>query len=357
MTRQGSAGKLSERDREILKDVVRTFILTGEPVSSRSVAKHEQHGVSAATIRNTMADLEEEGYLRQPHTSAGRVPTTAGYHFYIDSLQPSLDLPAVQQVYIRSNIREAVEDGRDPVNVAGQLLSELSHQIGVVLTPSMGETTLRRIEFVPLSESRVLCVLVSTSGFVDHKVVPAEIAQSREELVRISNYLSETFGGMTVRQIRSRLLRLMADERARVDQLLANAIHLAGEALREGSGQDLLVEGTIGLIDQVDLGSVDQVRRLLDMFDEKARMVTLLNKIIEGQGVRVLVGDDSDLTSELGFSLVATPYGVGERRLGSLGVFGPSRMEYEHMIPLVNCLGDTLSRALEQAFAPDGPVD
>jgi heat-inducible transcriptional repressor len=250
-----------------------------------------------------------------------------------------------------------VEEGRDPVNVAGQLLSELSHQIGVVLTPSMGETTLRRIEFVPLSESRVLCVLVSTSGFVDHKVVPVERTQSREELVRISNYLSESFGGLTVRQTRSQLLRLMADERARVDQLLADALQLAGQALREGSGQDLLVEGTIGLIDQADLGSVEQVRCLLDMFDEKARMVTLLSKIIEGQGVRVLVGEDSDLTSELGFSLVATPYGVGQRRLGSLGVFGPSRMEYAHMIPLVNCLGDTLSRALEEAYATEMPSD
>jgi len=198
---------------------------------------------------------------------------------------------------------------------------------------------------------------VSTSGFVDHKVIPAEVTRSREELIRISNYLSESFGGMTVRQIRSRLLGLMADERARVDELLANAIHLAGEALREGSGKELLVEGTIGLIDQVDLGSVDQVRRLLDMFDEKARMVTLLSKIIEGQGVRVLVGEDSDLTSELGFSLVAVPYGVGERRLGSLGVFGPSRMEYAHMIPLVNCLGDTLSRALEAAYATEAPAD
>jgi heat-inducible transcriptional repressor len=350
MMNRDSRVKLSDRDRKILQDVVRTFILTGEPVSSRSVAKHEQHGVSAATIRNTMADLEEEGFLRQPHTSAGRVPTTAGYHFYIDSLTPALDLPPRQQVYIRENLRDAVEEGRDPVSVAGQLLSELSHQIGVVLTPSMGETVLRRIEFVPLSESRVLCVLVSTSGFVDQKVVQAQTRQSREDLVRISNYLSESFGGQTVRQIRSQLLRRMADEKSRMDELLADAIHLAGEALRLRSERNLVVEGTVGLLDQPELGSVQQVRRLLDMFDEKARMVSLLNKVIEGPGVRVLVDEDTDLTSELGFSLVATPYGVGNRHLGSLGVFGPSRMEYEHMIPLVDCLGETLSRALEETL-------
>jgi len=210
---------------------------------------------------------------------------------------------------------------------------------------------------VPMSESRLLCVLVSTGGFVDHKVIHADVTQSREELVRMSNYLSDSFGGLTVRQIRARLLRLMADERARVDQIMADAIHLAGEALREGSGQDLLVEGTLGMIDQAELGSVEQVRRLLDMFDEKARMVTLLSRIIEGQGVRVLVGDDSDLTSELGFSLVATPYWIGQRRVGSLGVFGPSRMEYEHMIPLVNCLGETLSMALEEVDSTEPLTD
>lgn len=349
-----STGQLSARDREVLNDVVRTFILTGEPVSSRSVAKHQQHGVSAATIRNTMADLEDDGYLSQPHTSAGRVPTSAGYHLYIDSLKPDLGLPSDQEEYIRHNISDAVDNGRELVNVAGELLSELSHQVGVVLTPSMGETRLRQVELIPISGDRILCILVSTGGVVDQKVVHAESDLQRDDLVSISNYLTETFAGLTVREIRTRLIRLMADERAQVDRILSDAINLAGQALEPVGRKDLVVEGTLGLLDQPELGSVSQVRCLLDMFDEKARMVSLLSQIIEGQGVRVLIGDDSELTSELDFSLVATNYRVGDRPLGSLGIFGPSRMEYQRMIPLVTCLGDALSVALERAYEVGG---
>ena len=343
------ADRLSPRDREILMDVVRTFILEGAPVSSRSVARHERHGVSAATIRNTMADLEEEGFLTQPHTSAGRIPTAAGYHFYIDSLRQGEQPPAEERVYIAEHLQEAIERGEDVVAVAGQLLSKLSHQVGVVLTPDMGGTALRAIEFMPLSGSRVLCVLVSTSGFVDQKVVRTDSVVQRSELVRISNYLTENFAGLTLREIRRRLLGMMTEERSRVDELLSSAIRLARRALAGEGSQNLLVEGTAGLLDQPELGSVERVRSLLDMFDEKARMVDLLSRIIEGRGVRVLIGDDSDLTSELDFSLVATNYSVAGQPLGSLGVFGPSRMPYQRTIPLVRCLGEALGHALEEA--------
>lgn len=355
MPSSSESAKLSRRDREILMDVVRTFILRGEPVSSRSVAKHQHHGVSAATIRNTMADLEDEGFLTQPHTSAGRVPTTAGYHYYIDSLTPARRPSAREREYIEENLQGAVEQGDNVVAVAGQLLSELSHQAGVVLAPDMGGTVLQAIEFLPLSRSRVLCVLISASGFVDQKVVRATSVLPREELVRISNYLTENFTGMTLREIRGRLLRLMTEERSEVDQLLSGAIGLASMALEGEDEQDLLVEGAAGLLGQPEVDSIERVRRLLDLFDEKARIVSLLSKVIEGKGVRVLVGEDSDLTSELDFSLVATHYGVGGHPLGSLGVFGPSRMPYQRMIPLVRYLGETLGRALEDAY--EGEAD
>jgi heat-inducible transcriptional repressor len=346
--------RLSARDREILMDVVRTFILKGEPVSSRSVAKHQQHGVSAATIRNTMADLEEEGFLTQPHTSAGRVPTAAGYHFYIDSLTATDGPTQREREYIGGHLQIAARRGDDLVGVAGQLLSELSEQAGVILTPDMGGTELQAIEFMPLSNSRVLCVLVSSAGFVDQKVVRSDRVLSRDELVRISNYLTENFAGTTIREIRKRLLRLMSEERSEMDRLLSNAISLARLALEGEDSRDLVVEGAAGLLGRPELGSVDRVRRLLDLFDEKARIVSLLTKIIEGRGVRVLIGEDSDLTSELDFSLVATNYGISGRPLGSLGVFGPSRMPYQRMIPLVRYLGETLGRALEEAYEEEG---
>ena len=214
----------------------------------------------------------------------------------------------------------------------------------------MGATVLQAIEFMPLSGSRVLCVLVSANGFVDQKVLRSDGALSREELVRISNYLTENFAGTTIREIRSRLLRKMTEERSEMDRLLSSAISLAHLALESEAPPDLVVEGAAGLLERPELGSVERVRRLLDLFDEKARIVSLLSKVIEGRGVRVLIGEDTDLTSELDFSLVATNYQIGGEPLGSLGVFGPSRMPYQRTIPLVRFLGDTLGRALEQAY-------
>src|SRR5688572_11898354 len=184
------AAPLTPRDREILRDVIYTFISAGDPVSSRAVAKQERHGLSSASIRNIMADLEEKGYLRQPHTSAGRVPTPSGYHFYIETLMRQRTVPAQQRRYIDSQLKEGSGDAGDRMASASQLLSELTHQVGVVLIPALGDTVLKTVEFVPVSGRRVLCVVVSSTGFVDSKLVELEEAVPREELVRAGNYLT-----------------------------------------------------------------------------------------------------------------------------------------------------------------------
>ncbi len=339
---------LSPRHREVLKDVIRTFIASGEPVSSRAVAKTHAEGLSSATIRNVMADLEEVGLLRQPHTSAGRVPTRRAYHLYIDSLMGPSSVSARERRYIRESLEPA--DSERLMGTASHLLSELSHQIGIVMTPAVGETVLRAVDLVPLMGSRVLCVVVSATGFVDNKVIDTGCRMGREELIRISNYLTRHFGGLTLREIRSRILELMSEERAKMDRLLANAILVAGQALRDGPDPNLLVEGTSAMLRLPELADVERVRRLLDTFSDKAALVTILNQLIDGRGVRVLIGDDSNVTSDLDFSLVATRYGVGDRTLGTLGIFGPSRMEYQRVVPLVHYLGDAVSRALELVY-------
>lgn len=345
---------LSPRDREILRDVIRTFITTGEPVSSRSVAKHERHGVSSATIRNVMADLEDLGFLSQPHSSAGRVPTEDGYHFYIDSLMPSRQLSERDRAFIDAELGASGVDGERLMSSASQLLSELSNQVGIVQTPSIAETVLKSISFVPLSGTKVLCVVVSANGFVDNKLLETTSPLEAGELLRISNYVTDNFSGLTVRQIRDRLIAMMAEERARVDKLLASAIELARNALDLGEGQDVFVKGTDSLLKQPELASLDRVQRLLNTFADRAGLVQLLNQLMSGQGVRVLIGEDSELTQALDFSLVATTYGVAGRPLGALGVFGPSRMPYQKLIPLVTYFGERLSRALEDAYSEQG---
>ncbi len=340
------AGTLSPRDREILKDIIYTHILSGEPVSSRAVSKHAQHSLSAASIRNIMADLEETGLLAQPHSSAGRVPTEAAYRLYVGSLMQMRKISNRERSYIEDYLLDASNDTDHLMSAATHLLSELSDQVGVVLTPSIDEIVLKSIDFVYLGRRRVLCVMVSTTGFLDHLVIEGETDFTREELVRISNYVTSNFSGRRLPQIRDQLLRMMDAERAHVDRWLASAIDLARRAIDSSSEQEVLVEGTTSLLDRPELSDVDRIRQVFDTFADKARLVEMLNKCLTGEGVRVVLGNDSDVTSELDFSLVATSYGVGDTTLGSLGIIGPSRMEYPRVVPLVRYLGETLSKAL-----------
>lgn len=347
-------GRLSPRDREILKDVILTYVLSAEPVSSRSVAKHGHLGLSAATIRNVMADLEEWGYLVQPHTSAGRVPTTAAYHLFIQSMMEQRKLPVKERRYIEENLKGAPADADQLVGVTSHLLSELSQQVGIVVTPGWGETVLKAVDFIPVSGRKVLCVVVSASGFIDNKVIETEEEIPREELVRISNYLTGSFSGQTLRQIRDQVLRTMSEERAQMDRELARTIELARQGLDLDGGPEVVVDGTRTLLARPELADIQRVRRMFEAFADKARLVRMLNQCLRGNGVRVLIGEDHDLTSELDFSLVAAPYGIGDQTLGTLGIFGPSRMDYQKVIPLVHFLGETLSRALAEAFSGGG---
>ncbi len=338
---------LDTRCREILTDIIHAHILSGDPVGSRAVSKHGRHRLSAATIRNVMADLEEDGLLMQPHTSAGRVPTEAAYRLYVESLMQLEQLSPRERRYIAEQLSS--NDADQLMNAATHLLSDLSHQVGVVLTPAVNEIVLKSADFVSLGGKRVLCVIVSTSGFIGHLAVETDEELSREELVRISNYVTENFAGMRLRKIRDRLLVRMDAERARVDRWLAQAIHLARRAVDGPAPQEVLVEGTAILLDQPELADLEQVRRMLDAFADQARLVDMLNQCLSSDGVRVFLGEDCDVTSELHFGLVATSYGVDRRALGSLGVIGPSRMEYPRVVPLVRYLGQTLSRALATA--------
>jgi heat-inducible transcriptional repressor len=345
------ADRLLPRDREILRDIIATYILSAEPVSSRSVAKQGRLGLSAATIRNVMADLEEWGYLVQPHTSAGRVPTPAAYHMFIESMMQARKLPARERRYIEENLASTPADADQLIGITSHLLSELSQQVSIVVAPAIGDTVLKAVDFVPVAERKVLCVVVSQEGFVDNRVIETGEEIPRQELTRISNYLTENFAGHTLRDIRDRLLRQMTEERLQVDRLLARTIELAREGLALDSQPEVLVDGASALLARPELADIQRVRRMFEAFTDKARLVRMLNGCIQGGGVRVLIGDDSDLTSELDFSLVASSYCVGEQPLGTLGIFGPSRMEYQKIIPLVHYLGQALSRALSDGFA------
>ena len=341
--------ELSPRDREILRGVIGVYLLSGEPVSSRRVAKLGTLGLSSASVRNVMADLEDLGYLSQPHSSAGRVPTARGYHLFIDSLMTSEELGEEEMRHIDESLTEP-DDPESLASTASGLLSELSQQMGIVVTTDFAQVVLRSVEFVPLSGRKILCVAVAAGGFVDHKVIETDQALSREELVRVSNYLNDNFGGMSLREMRDRLVSMMRDTRIEVDQLLARATELAQKGVNSVGGSGLVVEGAEALLSQPELADLERVRTLFDTFADKARVVEILSQCLEGDGVRVFIEHESDLTSPLDFSLIARSYGAEGRRTGTLGVFGPSRMMYGRLIPLVDYLGERLSSALSMTM-------
>jgi heat-inducible transcriptional repressor len=227
------------------------------------------------------------------------------------------------------------------------LLNDLSKQIGVLLTPQIDDATLRALHFVRLSGRRILCVLESADGLIENREVETLALLQRGELVRISNFLTDNFSGLTLREIRDRLLQMMTEDRNELDELTRNAISLAQRALGSDDAPGLLVEGTVSIIGQPELSEVPRVKRLLETFADKAELVQMLNQILESRGPCVVIGGDSDLTSDLDFSLVATTYGTSERTLGTLGIFGPSRMSYQRVVPLVTYLGETVSEVLE----------
>lgn len=348
-TRGSEGSGLDARERSVLKEVIHAFILTGEPVSSLSLARRSAEGLSAATLRNTMAQLERRGYLAQPHASAGRVPTHAAYHLYVELLMQTRVVPARQRRYIADHLRDAPPDPEQLIGVTSRLLSELSQQIGLVVAPSLAETVLKEFDLLPLSQNKVLCVVVSASGFVDHRVVELQEALPRHELVRIANFLTDRYAGRTLSEIRESLMRGMVETKAEVDRLLSLAVAVAQRALADDTVPEIVVEGTSSVLDRPELTDVERVRRLLDTFADEARLIQLLNQLVSGPGLRVVIGEDSDLTSKLDFSLVATTYGTPERAMGTLGIFGPSRMEYERVIPLVHHVGQSLGRALARA--------
>ncbi len=343
------ADELTARDRDILREVVHTYLLTAEPVSSRTVARREGQDLSPASIRNSMADLDDLGLLTQPHTSAGRVPTPAGWHVFIQSLMEIKNVSINDRRKIHDAL-DGAQQGDEAMAAVSHLLKELSDQIAIVVTPAFSTTVLERIEFVPLSGARVLCVCESSGGFIDNKVIESESTIERAELIRIANYLNDNFKGFTLTEIRARLVQLMEDERLRMDTLLRKAVQFAERGLPDDPSPGVLVEGTESLLHRPELADLHRVQTLFDTFTDKVRLVSMLGQCVEGEGVRVWIGDESDLTSALDFSLIVKQYGSAGGTRGSVGVFGPSRMEYPRLIPLVDYLGERLSDALSKTL-------
>jgi heat-inducible transcriptional repressor len=331
---------LDDRPREILRLIVRSYISNGEPVGSRTLSKVIDWKLSPATIRNIMADLEDAGLLVQPHTSAGRIPSDRGYRFYVDQLTDSR-LSKKDELLISRALAESATP-EEIMSRASFLLSTITNNVGIVVAPPMAATLLKHIEFVTLVEGKILVILVSNTGLVQRKLIRVSDPYGQEELDRAGKYLSEKFSGRSLTQIRNELLRMMQEEREVYNRLLALFQAWRDSIEVESVPEAIFLQGTGNILNKPEFADVERMRALFQMFEEKGRLVKILNECISGQpleGVNITIGSELGVPQIRDFTLITSSYSSNDQTAGFLGIFGPTRMEYDRGISIVGYLG------------------
>ena len=341
--------ELDARAREVLREIVMQHVATGEAISSRTLARCGRFQLSPASLRNVMADLEDLGYLAHPHTSAGRVPTDRGYRFFINHLMTSRKLAQRERVAIDEQVSQATEM-EEVLQHASRLLARMADQVGVVFMPTLLQFAIRSLDFVPVTGNKVMCVIVGTNGVVVNKIIDSRFPVTRDELEKISRFITVEFSGMTLDAIRHRLVRLTEEERAANDEMLQKTIALGIEAVNDVSPleHELYVEGAASILSKPEYADPQSFRKTFLALQEKERLIDLLNSCLTEEGLQILVGSESDFTHLHNFSIVARSYGSHNTPLGIVGIIGPMRMEYARMTPLVDYLGRALSRKIEE---------
>ena len=343
---------LTERAQHLLRVLVESYIREGQPVGSRNLSRDSGLNLSAATVRNVMADLEEYGFVTSPHTSAGRVPTDKGYRFFVDTLLRQRQRPDDAHMLNELNQRLEQEADRDPkalVAVASQMLSSLTHLAGVVTIPRQPHQSLSQIEFLPLSESRVLAVMVINGRDVQNRIVHLERYYSAEELRRAANFLNQQFGGKELTQIRLDIVEELTQAGESLNQLMRDAIRVAQQAVGESNHQgepEYVIAGETNLMEFAELSNVEKLRRLFDAFTSKRDILHLLDQSLGAEGVQIFIGQESGYQILDNCSLVTAPYALDNETVGVLGVIGPTRMAYDRVIPIVDVTARLLGSAL-----------
>jgi heat-inducible transcriptional repressor len=338
-----------DRSKRVLAALIREYIASGEPVASALLVTVPGLGVSSATVRNILARLEEEGYVQQPHTSAGRIPTDRGYRFYVDLLLEAKRASSGGRTAnaVEARLRRDAAPLLDSVlSSVSHLLSQASHQVGFALHPAHEAAVFDRVEFIPLSSARVLVVIVARGGHVLQKAIDVAEPLTADELRQAANYLNQEFSGLPLHRAREAVLERIKEERLLYDTLLARAMNLARSTFADlFDDPAIYVDGAASLFGDAHGLTLETLRTLVQMIEEKQRLVRLLNEYIDGPGLMVVIGAehlDPDLRS---FSLVASTYEDGAGT-GTIGVIGPTRMRYSRAIAVVDGAAQAVSRVL-----------
>ena len=334
---------LDLRARTLLKTLVERYIADGQPVGSRALSKFSGLDLSPATIRNVMADLEELGFISSPHTSAGRVPTPRGYRLVVDTLMTVRPLAESARIELTGHLLP--DQPQRVISAAAQMLSELSHFAGIVMAPKR-QSTFRHIEFLNLSEKRVLLILVTPDGDVQNRILFPDKPYTQSQLIEAANFINQHYAGVDFDQIRARIREELKELREDIMRLTAAAMEAGGRALAE-TNEGYVLSGEKNLLGASGISSdLDRLRRLFDMFDHKATLMHLLETSSRAEGVQIFIGGESSLVPLDEMSVVTAPYEVDGRIVGTVGVIGPTRMAYERVIPIVDITARLLSNAL-----------
>jgi heat-inducible transcriptional repressor len=342
---------LNERSLQLLKTLVERYISDGQPVGSRVLSKGSELKLSPATIRNVMADLEELGLVHSPHTSAGRVPTVSGYRMFIDSLLTCKPMESKDLSRLHEGLA-AKEDTGDMIGTASRLLADLTQMAGIVTLPKRDLVYLRHVEFLPLSNNRVLVIFVTNEQEVHNKIIQTDKLFSAAELQQAANLINSVYSGRSLQAVREAVFKELQEDQKRMNQGMLDAVRIAQLALEpHGKKEDYVLAGETNLMGFSELGNRDYLRKLFEAFSQKQSVLQLLDKCMKAEGVQIFIGEESGYQAFEQCSLVTSSYSVRDEVVGVLGVIGPTRMAYEKIIPFVDITAKLLGAALNPKTA------
>jgi heat-inducible transcriptional repressor len=337
---------INERAQHFLKVLIERYIRDGQPVGSRTLARDAGMELSPATVRNIMSDLEELGFVSSPHTSAGRIPTVPGYRLFVDSL---ISLKPLEELEISLAKEQFDHEGGalTVVETASRLLSDLTHMAGVVMVPNRDIVVVKQIEFVALSDTRVLTVLVTSRGEVLNRIIETSRPFRSSELEEAGRYLTHHYGGRNLEEMRRRVMREMEEARQSMNTLMASMLEMADAAIKKDDTTDYVMAGQTNLMDFDELAQMDRLRQLFTAFTEKREILHLLDRSMQADGIQIFIGDESGYDPLETCSVITAPYQVNDQVVGVLGVIGPTRMAYDRVIPIVDITAKLLGAALK----------
>ncbi|MEM7081821.1 MAG: heat-inducible transcriptional repressor HrcA [Pseudomonadota bacterium] len=352
MTTQHDGSGLSDRAQALLKTLVEQYIDGGQPVGSNTLLERSGVNASSATIRNVMSRLEKLGFIRSPHTSAGRIPTDLGYRCFVDTLLKVPPMSEAQLARLQHDFQTQARDAmssKDVVQSATSMLSSFTRMAGVVTLPRQNHLALNRIEFLPLSGAKILVIMVVNNQEVENRIIELDREYTESELRQASNFLNARFAGADIASVRRTLVAELEQTRDDMNQLMLNAIQLAKSAFDTDTdkGSGIAVAGETHLMDYQDLSDMERIRDLFNAFNEQRDLLQLLDKSMSAEGVRIFIGEESGYELLDACSVVSAPYSNEEGVVGVLAVIGPTRMAYERVIPIVDVTANILTSALK----------